>query len=341
MREELENCEGLEEHVLSKQEHCILKSVQTDFDMFNGMTIAMQEKGCPLSFCREQFDIVLKHDRHACMGKCLDKDADIVVSPCFESGVCKIGKGRERLNDDEANDCFKLKIALTEEDTPASPAPNHSAPKDIKELMEQSRKKIKLDDDFGATVSLHKGNPELCSLWQGLQPTATIAFCGTQNKGSVMLQHSQWPVDEMCHFLGLMLKMSLSPIQLLLVGTRHVSNKEDHIICADTGRQPKTVRISNSKGWAQHIMSLGCFNQTRGAFHLEDRTTSFGKDKHHHLRHCLNRPNAAALSTFEIGPNMSFDEGERACRFGLANLLRCGWAFCPSHFAPTIKVGTT
>jgi len=27
--------------------------------------------------------------------------------------------------------------------------------------------------------------------------------------------------------------------------------------------------------------------------------------------------------------------------FGLVNLLRCGWAFCPSHFAPTIKVGTT
>jgi len=160
MREELENCEGLEEHVLSKQEHCILKSVQTDFDMFNGMTIAMQEKGCPLSFCREQFDIVLKHDRHACMGKCLDKDADIVVSPCFESGVCKIGKGRERLNDDEANDCFKLKIALAEEDAPASPAPNHSAPKDVKVLLEESRKKRKLDDAFGAIASLYKGNPE-------------------------------------------------------------------------------------------------------------------------------------------------------------------------------------
>jgi len=27
--------------------------------------------------------------------------------------------------------------------------------------------------------------------------------------------------------------------------------------------------------------------------------------------------------------------------FGLVNLLRCGWAFCPSHFAPTVKVGTT
>jgi len=25
--------------------------------------------------------------------------------------------------------------------------------------------------------------------------------------------------------------------------------------------------------------------------------------------------------------------------FGLVNLLRCGWAFCPSHFAPTVKWG--
>ena len=25
--------------------------------------------------------------------------------------------------------------------------------------------------------------------------------------------------------------------------------------------------------------------------------------------------------------------------FGLVNLLRCGWAFCPSHFVPTVKWG--
>jgi len=25
--------------------------------------------------------------------------------------------------------------------------------------------------------------------------------------------------------------------------------------------------------------------------------------------------------------------------FGLVNLLRCGWAFCPSHFPPTVKWG--
>jgi len=25
--------------------------------------------------------------------------------------------------------------------------------------------------------------------------------------------------------------------------------------------------------------------------------------------------------------------------FGLANLLRCGWVFCPSHFAPTVNWG--
>jgi len=25
--------------------------------------------------------------------------------------------------------------------------------------------------------------------------------------------------------------------------------------------------------------------------------------------------------------------------FGFVNLLRCGWAFCPSHFAPTVRWG--
>jgi len=25
---------------------------------------------------------------------------------------------------------------------------------------------------------------------------------------------------------------------------------------------------------------------------------------------------------------------------GLVNLIRCGWAFCPSHFAPTVKWGS-
>jgi len=162
IREELETVEGLEEFALSKQEYRILKSVEADFEMFNGMTIALQEKGCPLSFCREQFDIILKHDRYACMSEYLDKDSDIVVSPDFESGVCKISKGRERLNDEEANVCYKLKIVADEgaDDTASPTTPRQSAPKDVKAMLEDSRKKRKLDEAFGATCALHKGNPE-------------------------------------------------------------------------------------------------------------------------------------------------------------------------------------
>ena len=119
-------------------------------------------------------------------------------------------------------------------------------------------------------------------------------------------------IEEMYRFLGIMLKISLSPVDGGGYAT-HFAN-EDKVICADTRRNPVTIKIGNSKGWAQHMLPFSRFRQIRGAFHPEDKVASYGKDKCYQLRHVLNRLNAAALSTFIMGPNMSFDEGGSACR---------------------------
>jgi len=119
-------------------------------------------------------------------------------------------------------------------------------------------------------------------------------------------------IDEMYHFLGIMLKISLSPIDG--GGYSAYFATDDKVIYADTSRNPVTIQIKNSRGWAQDIMPLHRFKQIRGAFHPEDKVASYGKDKCYQLRHALNRLNAAALSTFVMGPNMSFDEGGSACR---------------------------
>jgi len=98
---------------------------------------------------------------------------------------------------------------------------------------------------------------------------------------------------------------------------------EDKLLFADTGRQPKTTTVANSKGWAQSIMPLKRFKQIRGAFHPEDKLASLGKDKCYQLRHCLNQLNAAALASFHIGADMSFDEGGSACRSRACPVRQC------------------
>jgi len=66
-------------------------------------------------------------------------------------------------------------------------------------------------------------------------------------------------IKEMHHFLGIMLKTSLSTADG--GGCTACFNKEDRVICSDAGRQPKTIRIANSKGWAQDVMALSRFKQ--------------------------------------------------------------------------------
>jgi len=119
-------------------------------------------------------------------------------------------------------------------------------------------------------------------------------------------------IEEMYRFLGIMLKISLASVDG--GGYAAYFAEEDKIIYADSGRNPRTISVANSKGWAQHIMSLNRFKQIRGSFHPEDKVASLGKDKCYQLRHALNQLNAAALSTFAMGAHMTFDEGGSACR---------------------------
>jgi len=117
---------------------------------------------------------------------------------------------------------------------------------------------------------------------------------------------------EMHHFLGIVLKISLSSVDG--GGCAACFAEEDKVVCADSGRRSIAVSISNSQGWAQKTMKLNRFKQVRGAFHPEDKTAGIGKDKCCQLRHVLNQLNALALSSFHMGPNMAFDEGGVACR---------------------------
>ena len=118
--------------------------------------------------------------------------------------------------------------------------------------------------------------------------------------------------EEMFHFFGIMLKISLATVDG--GGYTAYFAEEDRVIYADTGRKPRTITLSNTKGWAQQYMSLNRFKQIRGAFHPEDKVASLGKDKCYQLRHILNQLNAAALRCFVMGPNMAFDEGGSPCR---------------------------
>jgi len=126
---------------------------------------------------------------------------------------------------------------------------------------------------------------------------------------------------EMFHFLGTSLKTSLSTVD----GGGHAAYfaEEDKVIYADSGRRPIAISIANSKGWAQDIMKFNRFKQMRGAFHPEDKTAGIGKDKCYQLRHILNQLNAAALSSFHMGPNMAFDEGGGACRSRFCPVRQC------------------
>jgi len=117
---------------------------------------------------------------------------------------------------------------------------------------------------------------------------------------------------EMYQFFGIMLRISLATVDG--GGYTAYFADEDRVIYADSGRNPRTMTLSHSKGWAQQHMTLNRFKQIRGAFHPEDKVASLGKDKCYQLRHILNQLNAAALRCFVMGPNMAFDEGGSPCR---------------------------
>lgn len=123
----------------------------------------------------------------------------------------------------------------------------------------------------------------------------------------------QWrsvTVAEMYHFLGIMLKISLSPVDG--GGYPIYFNKENSRIAYSTEESP--VVINNSAGFASDIMTLGRFKQIRMAYHPEDKAAAVGGDKCYQIRNALNTCNCAAKDSFTVGCNLTFDEGGIGCR---------------------------
>jgi len=115
--------------------------------------------------------------------------------------------------------------------------------------------------------------------WQHIKPKLGHDTCDG-------IAWSDIHVDELYHFIGIMLKISLSTVD----GSRYTAcfNNNDRVIYSDAEQQPKTIRVANNKGWAQDVMLLMRFKHMQGVFHPKDQTASFCKNKSYQLRHCLN-----------------------------------------------------
>jgi len=122
----------------------------------------------------------------------------------------------------------------------------------------------------------------------------------------------QISIEEMYHFLGICLKISLASID----GGGYAAHfqGEDKLMFTGTGRLARKLTITRSKGWVQDIMPLWRYKQIRGSFHPENKVASLNKDKCYQLRHATQQLNSAALITFVPSENLTFDKGGVACR---------------------------
>jgi hypothetical protein len=123
--------------------------------------------------------------------------------------------------------------------------------------------------------------------------------------------------DEMHRFLGILLKISLEPIDF---GGYTAYFRSQNIKINLTVDSSTTFEVPSSRGFISLLhenvrMSLNRFKQIRGAFHPEDKGLANGtEDKCYQLRLAMNELNAASLSNFVPEANCSFDEGGVACR---------------------------
>jgi Transposase IS4 len=106
-------------------------------------------------------------------------------------------------------------------------------------------------------------------------------------------------VEEMYHFLGITLRISLSPIDWGGYGAYFAAGN----------RKVLGVEIAKTDGFARHYMTLNRYKQIRAAFHPEDRIAGNAGDKCYQLRHAINTLNQAANNSKYIGENVTFDEG--------------------------------
>jgi hypothetical protein len=111
-------------------------------------------------------------------------------------------------------------------------------------------------------------------------------------------------IAEMYRFLGLMLKISISPLNLGGYEA-YFSNKFRTVTYDGIYKMDIDVNV----GWAAKYMSLKRFRQVRRAFHPEHRAAAAAGDKCYQLRYALNCLNQASLNTYIPGRDLSFDEG--------------------------------
>jgi len=103
----------------------------------------------------------------------------------------------------------------------------------------------------------------------------------------------------MYHFLGIMLKISLSPIDG--GGYAAYFNKRERVIMGKV--------IKGSQGFALDYMSITRFKQIRAALHPESRKYSGGGDKCYQLRSTIQQINRCSARVFEVREQLTFDEG--------------------------------
>ena len=124
-------------------------------------------------------------------------------------------------------------------------------------------------------------------------------------------------VDEMYRFLGILLRISLTPIH---GGGYTAYFRDTNISIQLSNASSSTIQLPETRGFVSTIprklrMSLNRFKQIRGTFHPEDKLLgNGGEDKCYQLRYTMNELNAAAAATMVPEANCSFDEGGIACQ---------------------------
>lgn len=117
-------------------------------------------------------------------------------------------------------------------------------------------------------------------------------------------------VEEMYRFLGIMLKMSLQPID----GGGYAAYFRSSNVSINPGGNATPKVIDGTARSLSHYMSLNRFRQIRGAFHPENKRAAGGGDKCYQVRHAINSFNTSSMMCFETPCNCAFDEGGVGCR---------------------------
>jgi len=135
------------------------------------------------------------------------------------------------------------------------------------------------------------------------------------------LQWKDISTEEMYQFLGMLLKISLSPVDV--GGYPAYFQPKNKELNTDFRSKKKTMVMLNSTGFAQKIMLMARFKQIRAAFHPKHKRVSDSGNKCYQLRAIINQLNAASISAFDPGPNLSFDKGGIACCSRVCPVRQC------------------